>query len=112
MNAPDLKVTFSDKCLKVNNTTDSYFIPVPQLDTDGTIPIKTQELVDYLTTTFTNSFSDIFSDKFFPVGAIYWTSDVNDDPNNHLKGSWIRIEDKFIFAAKVGSSYTGGVAVA
>lgn len=45
-------------------------------------------------------------DIFYPVGAIYHTTDSSFDPNNAWGGTWERIQDTFLLAS--GTAYTGG----
>lgn len=78
-----------EKFLKINNDTESYYIQVhPSIEE-------------------AQSSGQLF-DAIYPVGSIYWTDSVTFNPNDSFTGTWVRIEDKFIFAAKVDSSYRGG----
>lgn len=79
--------------LKLNNDDIERYIPIAD-QPDANV------FMQQLTTGLVNS--------LHPVHSLFWTSDPNFDPNITFGGIWKRIEDKFIFAAKLNSSFTGG----
>ena len=46
-----------------------------------------------------NISKEIFN-ELYPVGSLYWTTNLSFDPNTYFKGIWKQIEDCYIRAAK------------
>ena len=44
----------------------------------------------------------------YPVGSIYWTEDVDFNPNEYWGGTWEQIKDRFLMASGVVYTNVGG----
>lgn len=81
--------------VKIENTSENYYVPTVQPDSNGDIPVISNEAVNFIL------------DKTYPVGAIYLSAtDIN--PGDMFGGTWQKIEDKFLIGKSTTYSKGGG----
>jgi len=91
---------------------DENRIRVTELVIDNAYPSETTDRSGPITVEFGDRKSDenwsklkaTILDTLFPLGALYWTSDKNFNPNGTFTGKWARLTNTFIFAADKNDS--------